>query len=61
LNVVDEYTRVAVGCRVAPSIGAREVQAFLEELFRAGKPRLIRSDIQAQFRSWGPWIVRPAA
>jgi putative transposase len=23
LNVVDEYTRVALGCRVARSIGAR--------------------------------------
>src|SRR5207302_4711860 len=33
LNVVDEYTRVALGCRVAPSIGAREVRAVLEELF----------------------------
>ena len=44
LNVVDEYTRLAVGCRVAPSIGAREVQSFLEELFRTSKPRLIRSD-----------------
>ena len=25
LNVVDEYTLVALGCRAAPSIGARDV------------------------------------
>lgn len=45
LNVVDEYTRLALGCRVATSIGATHVRAFLQELFEAhGKPRIIRSD-----------------
>src|SRR5437764_15369457 len=33
LNVVDEYTRVALGCRVARSIGARDVISELERLF----------------------------
>ena len=33
LNVVDEYTRVALSCRVARSIGARDVIAELERLF----------------------------
>jgi hypothetical protein len=32
LNVVDEHTRVAVGCRVARSIGARDVIAELVRL-----------------------------
>jgi hypothetical protein len=50
LNVVDEYTRRALGCRVAPHIGAREVLAELEKLFRAhGKPRFIRSDNGREF------------
>jgi transposase InsO family protein len=49
LNVVDEYTRVAVGCRVAPSIGAREVRSFLPELFGTAKPRMIRSDNGREF------------
>jgi hypothetical protein len=33
LNVVDEYTRVALGSKVARSIGARDVQQELERLF----------------------------
>jgi len=49
LNVVDEFTRVAVGCRVAPSIGAREVQMFLTELFETAKPKRIRSDNGREF------------
>ena len=45
LNVVDEYTRLALGCRVDRSIGAREVISELEQLFeRHGKPELLRSD-----------------
>jgi transposase InsO family protein len=58
LNVVDEFTRVALGCRVAPSIGARDVRKELEELFRLhGRPRVIRSDngrefIAASLVSW---------
>jgi putative transposase len=50
LNVVDEYTRRALGCRVARSIGARDVIAELEDLFaRHGKPRILRSDNGREF------------
>ena len=58
LNVVDEFTRVALGCWVAPSIGARDVIAELTELFRVhGRPRVLRSDngrefIAASLVSW---------
>jgi putative transposase len=58
LNVVDEYTRVALGSRVARSIGAGDVIAQLERLFeRHGKPELLRSDngrefIAASLREW---------
>jgi hypothetical protein len=45
LNVVDEYTRLALRCRVARRITAADVIAELEDLFaRHGKPRLLRSD-----------------
>jgi transposase InsO family protein len=60
LNVVDEYTRVAVGCRVARSIGARDVIAELEQLFeRHGKPQLLRSDNGREFvaASLGEWLA----
>jgi hypothetical protein len=40
--VVDEYTRVALGCRADRSIGAAEVIGELERLF--ARPRLLRSD-----------------
>jgi transposase InsO family protein len=50
LNVVDEYTRRCVGCRVERSIGARDIISELEELFeRHGKPRLLRSDNGREF------------
>jgi putative transposase len=50
LNVVDEYTRVALGCRVARSIGSRDVIAELEELFdRHGRPAVLRSDNGREF------------
>jgi transposase InsO family protein len=50
LNVVDEYTRVALGCRVARSIGSRDVIAALEELFdKHGRPAVIRSDNGREF------------
>lgn len=59
LNVVDEYTRLCVGCRVDRSIGAREVQAELAELFvRHGKPRILRSDNGREFiaAELGDWL-----
>jgi transposase InsO family protein len=58
LNVVDEFTRVCVGSRVAPSIGARQVRRYLQEMFAEhGKPKAIRSDngrefIAASLTSW---------
>ena len=58
LNVVDEYTRLALACRVDRSIGARDVRVELEELFRRhGKPRILRSDngrefIAATLQAW---------
>jgi putative transposase len=61
LNVVDEHTRVAVGCRVARSIGARDVKAELEQLFeRHGKPAVLRSDNGREFiaASLGDWLDR---
>ncbi|MEK6253040.1 MAG: IS3 family transposase [Actinomycetota bacterium] len=60
LNVVDEYTRVAVGCRVARSIGARDVIAELERLFEQhGKPQVLRSDNGREFiaTSLGDWLA----
>jgi transposase InsO family protein len=50
LNVVDEYTRVALGCRVDRSIGASDVASELERLFeRHGKPQVLRSDNGREF------------
>jgi putative transposase len=50
LNVVDEYTRLAVACRVARSIGAGEVIAELDRAFmRHGRPQLLRSDNGREF------------
>jgi putative transposase len=50
LNIVDEYTRRCVGCRVERSIGARDIISELEQLFeRHGKPRLLRSDNGREF------------
>jgi putative transposase len=60
LNVVDEYTRVAMGSRVARSIGARDVITELEQLFeRHGKPEVLRSDNGREFiaASLGEWLV----
>jgi transposase InsO family protein len=60
LNVVDEHTRVAVGCRVARSIGARDVIAELERLFaRHGKPAVLRSDNGREFiaASLADWLA----
>jgi putative transposase len=50
VNVLDEHTRVALGSRVARSIGAREVIKHLERLFaRHGTPKLIRADNGREF------------
>jgi len=59
LNVVDEFTRVALGCRIASSIGARDVIAELAELFAVhGRPRVIRSDNGREFiaRTLVTWL-----
>ena len=59
LNVVDEYTRVALGCFVDRSIGAAQVIRCLEELFRThGQPAIIRSDNGREFiaTSVGIWL-----
>jgi putative transposase len=58
LNVVDEFTRVALGSHVARSIGATAVVKHLEKLFEIhGKPAMIRSDngrefVAATVRDW---------
>lgn len=50
LNVVDEYTRRCVACRVQRSIGARDVIAELEAVFeRHGRPKMLRSDNGREF------------
>ena len=50
LNVVDEYTRRCLGCRVARNIGARDLIVVLSELFaKHGKPNRIRSDNGREF------------
>lgn len=60
LNIVDEYTRLAVGCRVARSIGARDVIRELEKLFdKHGRPEILRSDNGREFvaDSLGAWLA----
>ncbi len=50
LNVVDEFTRVAVGFDVARAIGSGRVKTALERLFAEhGKPEVIRSDNGKEF------------
>jgi transposase InsO family protein len=50
LNVMDEYTRVALGSHCARSIGAREVRKHLEKLFAEhGRPAIIRADNGREF------------
>jgi transposase InsO family protein len=49
-NIVDEFTRLALGCRVDPSIGTSDVIIELEQLFeRHGKPKIIRCDNGREF------------
>jgi transposase InsO family protein len=60
LNVVDEYTRVALGCRVARSIGAGEVIKELQRLFdQHGRPEVLRSDNGREFvaDSLAAWLA----
>jgi putative transposase len=60
LNVVDEYTRRCLGCRVARSIGARDLIDELEDLFaKHGKPNRIRSDNGREFiaESLAAWLA----
>jgi transposase InsO family protein len=58
LNVVDEYTREALGSRVASSIGARDVTKHLAKLFEQhGRPSMLRSDngrkfVAATVKNW---------
>ena len=50
LNVVDEFTRLALGCHVQRSIGAAEVIKVLEQLFaQHGRPKRLRSDNGREF------------
>lgn len=50
LNVIDEFTRVALGSHVARGIGAKGVRAHLERLFAIhGRPTLIRADNGREF------------
>ena len=50
LNVVDEFTRLALGEHINYSIGAADVIRQLEKLFRVhGTPQIIRSDNGREF------------
>lgn len=50
LNIVDEYTRRCLACRVDRSIGSRDLVDVLAELFeRHGRPGAIRSDNGREF------------
>jgi putative transposase len=57
-NIVDEFTRLALGVRVDHSIGTADVIAELEQLFaKPGKPKIIRCDngrefISSTLKSW---------
>ena len=50
LNIVDEFTRVALVCRVDRSIGTHAVIEELQAIFAAkGKPKIIRCDNGREF------------
>jgi transposase InsO family protein len=60
LNVVDEFTRRALGSHVARSVGSRDIVSVLERLFeRHGRPRRLRSDNGREFiaQSLGEWLA----
>ena len=58
LNVVDEFTRLALACRVDTSIGTRDVIEELEKVVEVnGKPKIVRCDngrefIAATLKNW---------
>jgi putative transposase len=58
LNIIDDYDRVIVGQKVAPSMPAERVIRFLEEIiWENGKPNNIRCDngpefISHKFQDW---------
>ena len=58
LNVVDEFTRLPLACRVDNSIGTHDVMEELEAMVAAnGKPKIVRCDNGREFivttlRSW---------
>ncbi len=67
LNIVDEFTREALACRVDSSIGAFAVREELEALFESrGRPEVLRSDNGREFiaSTLVAWLaeqsVRPA-
>ena len=50
LNVVDEFTRVALAAHVSRSVGSADLIRVLEEAFeRHGKPSVMRSDNGREF------------
>lgn len=60
LNVVDEFTRRCVACRVDRSIGARDVIDELAHTFKAhGRPGAMRSDNGREFiaESLASWLA----
>jgi transposase InsO family protein len=58
LNVVDEFTRLSLACRVDTSIGTRDVIEELQKILEVnGKPKIVRCDngrefIAATLKSW---------
>ena len=58
LNIVDEFTRLALACRVDKSIGTHDVIAELQALIeKEGRPKIIRCDNGREFiattlKSW---------
>lgn len=49
LNIVCEFTREALGCRVDIHLGTTEVIAELEKAFANGRPKIIRVDNGREF------------
>jgi transposase InsO family protein len=60
LNIVDEFTRRCVACRVDRSIGARDVIDELAKTFQLhGRPKALRSDNGREFiaESLAQWLA----